>query len=101
MLGSATSQAGARQSRLPDRRARLFYATLARMDIKSDPRIVSSDRLDNAIVVSFADGRTALYSAALLDSIFPQAEDVTHLPADQSMGQDTIQPVTSSLHRIK
>jgi hypothetical protein len=30
------------------------------------PRIINSDRLDSGIVVSFEDGRSALYSAELL-----------------------------------
>ncbi len=51
------------------------------MASRPEPRILSSDRLDNAIVVSFEDGRTALFSAILLDSTFAQAEDLTDLPA--------------------
>jgi hypothetical protein len=44
-----------------------------RMDIRPEPRIVSCDRMDSGIVVSFDDGKTALYSAALLHATLPQA----------------------------
>ncbi len=47
-----------------------------RMDAPSDPRIVSLDRMDNGAVVSFDDGKTALYSAALLYAILPQARAI-------------------------
>jgi hypothetical protein len=43
------------------------------MDTRPEPRIVSCDRMDNGIVVSFDDGKTALYSAALLHATLPQA----------------------------
>jgi hypothetical protein len=36
------------------------------MDTHSVPHIVSCDRMDSGVVVSFDDGRTALYSAAFL-----------------------------------
>jgi hypothetical protein len=49
------------------------------MGIPSGPRIVLSDRLDNGIVVSFDDGRTVRYPAALLYSVVSQAEE---LPLD-------------------
>lgn len=43
------------------------------MDTHPDPRIISCDRMDSGIVVSFDDGKTALYSAALLRAALPQA----------------------------
>ena len=43
------------------------------MEKRPDPRIIKSDRLDNAIVVAFDDGKTALYSAALLYATLSQA----------------------------
>jgi hypothetical protein len=39
-----------------------------------DPRIVASDRLDNALVVSFDNGKTGLYSAAFLYAALSQAQ---------------------------
>jgi hypothetical protein len=56
------------------------------MATNSEPRIISSDRLHNAIIVAFEDGRTALYSAALLYEAFAQAEDLTDLPAKDDAG---------------
>ncbi len=43
------------------------------MDAKAEPRIISLDRLDNGAVVSFADGQTAHYSAALLYATLSKA----------------------------
>jgi hypothetical protein len=45
----------------------------------TEPEIVGSERLDNGIVVTYRDGRTIFYSAALLDTISSQAEDHTDL----------------------
>jgi len=49
------------------------------MDIHHAPRIISADRLYGAVIITFDDGRCAVYSASLLDAIFPQAQDVTEL----------------------
>ena len=46
------------------------------MDTRPGPRIVSSDRLHNGVVVSFDDGKTVLYSAALLYATLPQAHEI-------------------------
>jgi hypothetical protein len=46
------------------------------MDPRPDPGIVSFDRLHNGVVVSFDDGKTALYSAALLYATLPQAHEI-------------------------
>ena len=40
---------------------------------RPDPRIIKSDRLDNAIVVAFDDDKTALYSAVFLYATLSQA----------------------------
>jgi hypothetical protein len=47
-----------------------------------EPEIVGSERLDNGIVVTFRDGRTIFYSAALLETITSQAEDHTDVDGD-------------------
>ena len=44
-----------------------------------EPEIVGSERLDNGIVVTFRDGRTIFYSAALLETISSQADDHTDI----------------------
>ncbi|WP_263382737.1 hypothetical protein [Granulicella arctica] len=49
------------------------------MDLPSAPRILSAERLENAVIISFEDGRSAVYSAILLSMIFPQADDITDL----------------------
>jgi hypothetical protein len=40
------------------------------------PRLLSAERLDNAVVITFDDGKCSLYSAALLYSILPQAKEI-------------------------
>ena len=36
------------------------------------PRIVSADRLDGGVLIEFADGSYAVYSASLLYELLPQ-----------------------------
>jgi hypothetical protein len=36
----------------------------------------SADLQDNGAIVTFADGKSAFYSASLLRSIFPQADEL-------------------------
>jgi hypothetical protein len=42
-----------------------------------EPKIVALDELANAILVTFEDGESAIYSAALLYGMLPQAQQVT------------------------
>jgi hypothetical protein len=46
------------------------------METTADPRLISAERLDNALVITFDDGRCGLYSASLLYSILPQATEI-------------------------
>ena len=48
--------------------------------MRVEPRIVGVDRLRDAVVVSFDDGSTVLYSSALLQDVLGMAEDLTNLP---------------------
>jgi hypothetical protein len=52
------------------------------MEPHTAPRIVSSDRLDDGILVSFDDGKSAVFSAALLYANLSQAEEVSESEAD-------------------
>jgi hypothetical protein len=47
-----------------------------------NPKIVSVERMDGSVVVSFEDGQTALYSAALLYEMRTRARDLTDLACD-------------------
>lgn len=40
----------------------------------TEPKVINVDRMDGAVVVSFDDGVIALYSAALLRELLPQAQ---------------------------
>ena len=53
------------------------------MDVRPEPKITFSDRMDNGIVVGFDDGKTAYYSAALLHAALPQAQ---MMPSDSESG---------------
>jgi hypothetical protein len=59
---------------------------MQRSESSTEPEIVGSERLDNGIVVTFRDGRTIFYSAALLETIVSQAEDHTDVD-DNNSGQ--------------
>jgi hypothetical protein len=41
-----------------------------------EPRIISVDRLSGSVVITFADGKSALYSASLLHGTLLQAEEL-------------------------
>jgi hypothetical protein len=41
--------------------------------------IIHAERLRSGIVITFSDGRIAVYSADLLRSVIDRAEDVTYL----------------------
>ncbi len=45
--------------------------------------VISADRLNGAVIISFNDGRCAFYSADLLYSILPNAQDITDLSEDE------------------
>ena len=46
------------------------------IDAQTDPRILSTEKYENAVLVTFEDGRCALYSASLLHATLPQAEQL-------------------------
>lgn len=50
-----------------------------RMEAIADPHISAVDRLLGGVLVTFDDGRDALYSPALLQRIVPQAIDIAEL----------------------
>lgn len=47
------------------------------MEGHTQHRIVSADRVTNCLVITFDDGKCALFSASLLYAILPEAELVT------------------------
>src|SRR5271154_2266277 len=53
------------------------------METKSSAIIVAWDRLDNGLILSFADGRCAFYSDALLYSMVDSADGLKMLEADE------------------
>ena len=57
---------------------RLAYAITMEPDLT--PRISFLERLGGGVVVTFADGRCALYSATLLMDVFSKAEALHDMP---------------------
>jgi hypothetical protein len=45
------------------------------MESKPAPRIVSADRFNDGLLITFDDGRCAFYPSALLNAVFSQAEE--------------------------
>jgi hypothetical protein len=46
------------------------------MKTKLHPRIKDAERLNGGVIITFDDGKCAVYSATLLRTIFPQADEV-------------------------
>jgi len=40
------------------------------------PHVIAADVLDNSVILSFDNGKSAIYPAALLYSVFSQADEV-------------------------
>lgn len=47
------------------------------------PRIIDSLRFRNGVVVTFEEGRAAVYTAALLYALFPNADELVQDRNDQ------------------
>jgi hypothetical protein len=46
------------------------------MDIPTVPRVAETQRMDGGVIITFDDGKCAIYSAALLRATFSQAKEV-------------------------
>jgi hypothetical protein len=47
------------------------------------PYVMQAERLNGAVVITFDDGKCAVYSAALLYAMFPQADRVDESYLDE------------------
>jgi hypothetical protein len=47
------------------------------MSKETEPKILNAERLDGGVVISFSNGKTAVYSAALLYSVLEHAASLT------------------------
>ena len=54
------------------------------METQTNPIVVSAEKFARGVVITFDDGKSALYSASLLHAIFPQADELkqTEWPGD-------------------
>lgn len=48
------------------------------------PSIVEVERVDREVLITFADGRMAVYSPRLLYSMLPQARELTGIVEEES-----------------
>ena len=46
------------------------------MDMCPKPEVLDAQRMDGGVMVTFADGTSAIYSAALLYAVLDQAETI-------------------------
>jgi hypothetical protein len=46
------------------------------METRSAPHIVEIDRMDDGALITFEDGKSAVYSAALLRTMFAEAHEM-------------------------
>jgi hypothetical protein len=50
------------------------------MENSADRRIIFTERVDNAVIVTFDDGKCILYHAAFLYANLHQGDDITDVP---------------------
>jgi hypothetical protein len=62
------------------------------MNTRPQPLITSSDRMDNGIVVSFDDGKTAFFPAALLYATLSQAQMMASDSDDEGLPHESNNP---------
>jgi hypothetical protein len=53
------------------------------MEPTAAPRVIYAERLNGGVIITFDDGKCALYSASLLHVTFSQAEEVKDLKAEE------------------
>jgi hypothetical protein len=58
------------------------------MSEPNDSRIVSADRTDRGVIVTFADGKSALYPDSLLRAVYLKAEILSDWKVDQSISAE-------------
>jgi len=51
----------------------------------SEPHIVYAERLGGGVIITFDDGRCAVYSALLLHNTFPQATEVKDSDTEEDL----------------
>ena len=50
---------------------------------ETGPVILEAELLDEGAVITFTDGKSAFYSAALLYAVFNRAKDLEFIPEDE------------------
>lgn len=54
------------------------------MESQTDPRILEAERLGDGILITFDDGTSAIYPAALILAMLPHAQPLNDLDADSA-----------------
>lgn len=57
-----------------------------------EPKILGADRLADSLIISFSDGRSASFSAALLYSSLPFATEL-FVPEDDAENVEMVSPI--------
>jgi hypothetical protein len=52
-------------------------------DDKAIPRIIEALRMRDGVIITFVDGKCALYTSALLYAMFPNADELIQDMSDQ------------------
>ena len=56
------------------------------MEDPKEPHVVSADRLDGSLIITFEDGRCGVYSSRLLYRLLPLARELQDLPEAEAQG---------------
>ena len=52
-------------------------------DVKATPRIIEALRMREGVLITFEDGKSAIYSAALLHEMLPKADELIQGTTDR------------------
>ncbi len=53
----------------------------------SEPRIIYAERLGGGVIITFADGKCAVFSALLLHNTLSQADEVNELDTHEEVAE--------------
>lgn len=60
------------------------WLDLRAMESDRSPQIIEAERFENSVIITFGNGETAIYSAALLYKMFADAERVENCDREES-----------------
>jgi hypothetical protein len=66
------------------------------METDAPPRVISADTLEGGVIITFEDGKRAIYPTSLLYTSFPQATEVVESEAED-LGRVTMPALIASV----